>query len=331
MTSQITGFDIGQKALKMVHFNKGVPVKAVTVELPEEMMLNGQIAQPEALADFISVTAKKYGMPKKAAAVILPTALCYARTVTVPAMTEKQLKYNLPYEFSDYLSDDRSMFNFDFEVLEDIPDENGQVKEQRVFACTAAKSLLEGYKAMFKRAGYTLSVIVPEEYIFSRLCRGELGKEELAHKVFALVDLGQTATGIHILRHGQYDNKRTVDLSIDDVEKNITRETGYELHRTDAAMPELLSALSLPSSMELYNRMAIEIMKAINFYNYNNRDTDLQDIYLMGGGAAIEPLVATIRQVTGLNICPVSDLLPADMQTEEPELYLRAICCAGKE
>ena len=34
---------------------------------------------------------------------------------------------------------------------------------------------------------------------------------------------------------------------------------------------------------EAYSRLAVEIMKAVNFYNYNNRDRELHDLYICGG------------------------------------------------
>ena len=35
---------------------------------------------------------------------------------------------------------------------------------------------------------------------------------------------------------------------------------------------------------EAHSRLAVEIMKAVNFYNYNNRDRESHDLYICGGG-----------------------------------------------
>ena len=74
--------------------------------------------------------------------------------------------------------------------------------------------------------------------------------------------------------------------------------------------------------------MAVEIMKAVNFYNYNNREQTLQRIYLCGGGAAVGQIRAAITELTNLDIRPVAELLPDGAALEQPWLYAKAIGCA---
>ena len=83
--------------------------------------------------------------------------------------------------------------------------------------------------------------------------------------------------------------------------------------------------------LTVYNRISVEILKSVNFYNYNNRDQELKDVYLIGGGAAIEPLADTIRQTTGLDVHSAADLIKGSYSVDEPWLFLRAICCGAKE
>ena len=71
-------------------------------------------------------------------------------------------------------------------------------------------------------------------------------------------------------------------------------------------------AMTDPASMDLYHRMAAEITKAVNFYNYNNRQQALRRVYLCGGGA---------------EVLPAADLMP-DTGSDAPWLYTRALGCA---
>ena len=43
-------------------------------------------------------------------------------------------------------------------------------------------------------------------------------------------------------------------------------------------------------------------MKAVNFYNYNNRERSLRRIYLCGGGVAVDQIRAAICRVTDLDV-----------------------------
>ena len=86
--------------------------------------------------------------------------------------------------------------------------------------------------------------------------------------------------------------------------------------------------LSEDVSAELFNRMAIEIMKAVNFYNYNNRERSLRRIYLCGGCVSVDQIRAAICRVTDLDVHNAEELLPQHDALEAAWLYIKAIGCA---
>ena len=69
----------------------------------------------------------------------------------------------------------------------------------------------------------------------------------------------------------------------------------------------------------------MEVVKAVNFFNYNNRERELTQLCLCGGGSAIQPLYDTIADTTGMTLHTSAELLGQRMSTEEPWMYLRAI------
>lgn len=331
MASQITCFDIGEMSLKMVHFSNGSVRKTVAADMPNNMVSDGQIVSADAFSQFVTEMAKSNGIPRKEAALIIPTANVHVRTATVPVMNEHQLKYNLPFEFKDYLASDKSKYIFDYEVIDTVKDDGGKPVELRLFACAALKDAVERYVQMFANAGYRLTYLMPEEFIYSKLCRGDAGVSAPKGSV-ALIDLGHYDTRIHILRNGEYESKRVVDIGVKDIEAviaDVTMSDIYMAHSYKRTNHD--DVLNCERCTELYNRVSVEILKAINFYNYNNRNQELKDIYLIGGGAAIEPMVSTIRQMTGLDVHSASELINPLYSGEEPWLYLRSVCCGAKE
>ena len=332
MTSQITGFDIGEKNLKMAVFSKGALSTAVSVEIPDNMVSNGMILSMDAMAEFISETAKSKGLQKRDAAILLPSSLVFTRTVSVPVMSEEQMLLNLPYEFRDYLTEDKTNYFFDYEVLETVNDEEGNPKEQRIFVCATAKSTIERYAAMFEKAGYTLSLAIPEEYAYAKFCRGDLGVTVLTDKAVAIVELGQTSTRVHLVNKGEYDSKRVIDLGMNELEAEVARLTESDSHIAhNYTVIDFNGILENPDCMEFYNRLGVEILKSVNFFNFNNREIDIEDIYLCGGGAAIRPLREEISRVTNANVHTMDELMSAEYRTEQPSLYFLAVCGAAKE
>ena len=84
-------------------------------------------------------------------------------------------------------------------------------------------------------------------------------------------------------------------------------------------------AQTLESAMNVYNAIALDFRKAVNFYGFNNRESNLQDAWCCGGGVHIAALLKTIGQSVELALHDVSELLPPAAQSAE-EL---SVCAAA--
>ena len=58
---KIVGFDIGESSVKLVYFAGADLKKAVTAELPDNMVSGSRILSMDAMADFLRQTAKGLG------------------------------------------------------------------------------------------------------------------------------------------------------------------------------------------------------------------------------------------------------------------------------
>ncbi len=329
MPSNLIAFDIGTAQVKLVWFAGKTYKLSVSAPVPDGLVRGGVIVSMDAMADFLWQLAKENGLPRKAqAAVVLPAALTYTRVTELPPMTAGQLTYNLPFEFKDYLTQEKNQYYFDYAVQELTRDENDQVKQMKLFACAALKSTVEDYRNMFARAGMKLMSALPEEAAYAALLAALPGHDE-DRADHCLVDVGHTGIRMYILRGDRFVTRRTIDLGVADLVRSISQRQGVDEH---IALAHMLSdydgAMSDPASLDIYHRMAAEITKAVNFYNYNNREKTLERVHLCGGGAAIPQIHDAIRQLTDLEVTPISALLPEGVTPDTPYLYPRAIGCA---
>ena len=200
----------------------------------------------------------------------------------------------------------------------------------RLFACATLKQTIEQYRTVLRLAGCKLVNAIPEEVAYGSLVARYIeGRPEEADLDYCLVDVGYRGLRMYIYRGSEFRNRRTVDLGLYDLEREISESRGVDIHVAHThLMTDYQQAQTLDASQELYNRMAVEIMKSVNFYNYNNRDRSLHRICLCGGGGAIVPLREAIARMTDLEIMPVSDMIPGADKLEEPWLYARAVGCA---
>lgn len=329
MPSNIIAFDIGTAQLKLAWFSGKTCRLTASAPVPDGLVRGGVIVSMDAMADFLWQLAKEHNLPRKAqAAVILPASLTFTRVTELPPMTAAQLTYNLPFEFKDYLTHEKNKYYFDYAVQELTRDETGTVRQMKLFACAALKSTVEDYRNMFARAGMKLAAALPEEAAYAALLSAGSAQPD-GDTDHCFVDVGHTGIRMYILRAGRFLTRRTIDLGVADLIHSISQRQGVDEH---IALAHLLSdydgAVSDPASLEVYHRMAAEITKAVNFYNYNNREKTLSRVYLCGGGAAITQIHDAIRQLTDLEICPVTRLLPDGISPDEAYLYPRAVGCA---
>lgn len=368
MAGNLISFDIGQSQVKMVWYRGMTCKKAVAVALPDDMVSGGEITSMDAMGDFLRDAARKNGIPKGAAAITLPSSLVFTRNVEVPVMTDGQLQYNLPFEFKDYLEQEKRFYQFDYAVQKLIKDEQGDVKRMGLFTCATLKSTVEAYREMLHRAGFRLKVVIPEEAAYAALiayknqqmekavnaCRQGLKKlqratseqakqkaQSLAQQLAQLeswqpeqercfVDLGNDAIRMLIYHGDVFVTRRSVDLGMRNFVQILAEHHGVDEHIARGYLAEDLQAIPGGEDCgELLSRISVEVMKAVNFYNYNNRAKTLQQIHLCGGGSALGQISQVITDATGLDTAPVQQLMGDHAGTiEQPWLFAKAVGCA---
>ncbi len=332
MAAKLVAFDIGESLMKMVCFSGKKITKAVCVELPENLVSRGEIVSMDAMGDFIRQMAKEHGIRRTNAAIVLPSSLVIARTTSVPAMNEKQLAFNLPYEFRNYLTEEKEKYFYDYAFLSHSVNDANEPVEMRLFACATLKKTIGEYREMFRRAGFKLKRAIPEEWAYRVLMSGYLQNKEDAAQDYGIVDFGYGGTRLQIIHEGEPETKRSANIGLEDLERQVAEENDVDIHIAHSyVMKDFNDVLSAPSSIELYHRIAVEILKAVNFYNYNSGGAALHDLFLCGGGAAIGGLCDAVRETTGLNVMPLEELLPAVDKMDEPWLFASAIGCGMRD
>ena len=324
---KIVGFDIGENSVKMAYFVGNELRKTACEDLPDAMMSDGRILSMDAMADFLREMAGKHGIPSAGAAMTLPTSEIITRELTMPAMTEQQLNYNLPYEFHDFLTEEKSKYFFDYSVREIRRDADGCPVEMELFACAMRKADVEAYRAMFRRAGFKLKVLTPAECAYGDLIGAYMKRTGEPSMDRCIVNLGHTRTRLYTYRGSESFHQREIDLGLSDLDEIIAEQCGVDVHVAHGYKETNYNGvLESEYALEFYSRLAVEVMKAVNFYHYNNRDRELKELYFCGGGAAIRPLCDAITKMTKLTSYSGERLFSEKLcPPDEPWQYLRAI------
>lgn len=320
------GFDIGSNSLKIADL-RGNGIRIHEVRLPENMVDGaGQIILPHAFAQFLRQTKKELSLPSGPAALVLPPNQTICRLVTMPRMTTDQLMLNLPYEFSDFIQGVADQYHCDYAVCEPTQ-EDIEAQVVPMMTAAAAKHTLVGYTQMFRQAGFRLKTVLPQEMALIQLCKARgTGAEE-----FCFVDLGHQLTRITVIWRDRVQATRQISLGGRNLDTVVAGETGADPFLANTyKVSNFQDVLSLPAMAEVCDRIAVEILKVINFYQFTYRSSALEGIYLAGGGAALPMLRESIERAVGLPLLDPAALLPEAGKSAAAGIFAAGAAMGGK-
>ncbi len=309
-------FDIGAHTVHAAVCD-GQIRRVVNVPCPDGLVRDGQILSMEAMCDFLKELRKTEKLRIKRAALVLPASQCYCRRFSTAYMSEGQLRFNLPYEFRDFIAGEKEDFFYDYAVVDTLADpETGKPNELDLMAAAVNKTLVADLSDMFKRAGFKLATIIPEELAYINLLRygGDTGHPH------AILDLGYGAVKLYIFNGDRFENVRVMDFGCSALVEAVADHFGVDGHVAGTYIETDYSACTrLPRCVDIYNSIAVEVTKAVNFYRFNSGGEELGHVHLCGGGVKIAALTDTLRQSLALDVTDMSEFwpgLPEDMSLE---------------
>lgn len=320
MAAKMIGVEIGNDTIKLVVTNGG-RVQATAVErLPENMVMEGRISSPDAMSDFIKQMRKAHHIPGGNCAVVLPYGSVITNNSSMPPMSAQELALNLPFEFRDFVGQDGGKYYYDYAVMDTVTSADGKPEKLELFAAAVKKDVIDTYYNMLKKAGLTMKVAVPQEMAWLNLVRAATSEP----KELCIVDIGHTTTHVYIFANGRFLMGREIELGGQLLDDTIAAETKLDVHVARSYKESNMNdAQTSDGCMDGYNTIAIEIMRAVNYYNnYDNRSGNLQDLYYCGGLSNIEPLRTAIKKNTGLVMHHVCRLVPGSTESSD------TLCCA---
>ena len=115
--STLLGLDLGASAMKLAVGDQSGVSQIASVLLPSDLIRDRKMVSEEAVAQEVKNALREQHMKKRPCAVVIPAESAIVRRLTVPYMSPEQLRVNLPYEFHDFLTEEKSKYFFDFSII----------------------------------------------------------------------------------------------------------------------------------------------------------------------------------------------------------------------
>ena len=317
MASRMIGAEIGSSTLKLVVYEKNELKKLAVKRMPEDLVREGRVISPDAMTGFLKEMRKEFGIPSGPCSLVLPQQLVIAHHVLMPVMNDAELRLNLPYEFREFVGADSGKYDYDYSVL--------SVKEgtMELYGAAVRKDVVEQFYEIFRKAGLRLKVAIPGEMAWMNL----VDRAVDAPQKLCVVDVGQDFTQVSIFSGRNFAMGKDIEMGGLLLDQAIAQARSVDVHvARNHKEADFEGVLSLDACVEVYQTLAIEIMKAVNFYSYSDTDRSerLEDIYICGGSAAIEPLRDAICRATGMTLHPIRELLGTEAEEDARSCALAA-------
>lgn len=314
MAKSLVGIDLGANSIKMV-VREGAGFRGVTARLPEDMIdTDGRITAPETLAQVLKEARSKDHVRPRNCAIVLASEQCFFRHVTLPAMSVEELKLNLPYEFRDYIDDDPSSYIYDYAVDELVRNEAGTPTTLEVYAAAVQRSTVEDLDEVLRKSGFKLRAVIPPQMALSRLIKQHCVQvPEDSERDVIFVDLGGSTVMASLYHGADFQAMRTIDWGCREYDRVVAEMRNIDRFTASSYIASNFEGvLDTPEAEAVSDRICVEVNKVVNFYNFSNRDKDIDRMYLMGGGAQIPQLVHSLAESVDMEVVLAEALTGAD-------------------
>lgn len=334
MAKSCLGIDIGKDQLKLVLMKGETIQKTASVQMPEGLLKEGRIVSVETTGELIRKTMRENKIRCKEAAVVVSSGICFLRNVTMPEMTPDQLVYNLPYEFRDYITDELKKYTFDYswgsgeaplkakklkktrkkkneEKDENSENEEGsERKEMELLAAAAPLEDIEDIRLMARKAGLKLTFAAPEVSACENLLHYKLKDEQDKEKEYGILDLGSTSSRLLIFKGDRHQVTRVIERGMEQVEELLADYFHIDIHLAHTwLLANHEDCVNSDVCRDAFAQISVELMRALNFYQFSNPDSRLEDIWICGGGASIEAMRQSLKESLDVNIHDAGELL----------------------
>lgn len=331
MAKSILGIDVGYDSLKLALVSGKNVKKTVQVSMPDKLIREGRTVSPETLGELLRTTMRTNGIHCSRAAVALPNETVFVRNVNVPQMTADQLLYNLPFEFRDYITEELKDYAFDYATLPEkdsgeAAEDDSDTNTIELLAVAAPVTLLEETKDYLRKAGLKLVKAAPAVCAYIELIRKMDPSKVPSNGEFCILDLGYQSIRMYMFKGERHEVTRVLEIGMSSIDNAIADAYNVDVHLAHTYLiSNFEDCQSKDVCMNAFNNIAVELMRALNFYRFSNPDSQLADIWLCGGGAAIDALCKVISDSLDMTIHSADELLPSGNSLEDSYAFAQAV------
>lgn len=315
MAKIFTGIEIGTRQVKIAQCENNRLCREIVEPLPDHFIRKSGGVSSEAMAGFLREIRRNYRLKDRGCCLILPDRAALTRRMKMPAMKEKHLKLNLPYEFHDFIPDRKKRWIFDYAVMGMEYGENSVPISMDIMAAAVPEKVMEEYRQMIQSAGWKLMAAAPEAFAYSNLIREYEKERRKRHSEYqpgnyCFVDLGYRYTKIRFFYGECLEAAREIETGCENLVRTIGQVLHVEPHVAGTYVRDNFEDVwMLRECREIYEKAGVELRKTLGYYQYRYPERSIRELYVCGGGSRILPFRETVAASVSLPAREAGDLI----------------------
>ena len=179
-----------------------------------------------------------------------------------------------------------------------------------LLATAVRKETLEDFTSCCRRAGLRLVSAMPATAALQNLMFANQfdGVRDESH---CIINFGAATTELYFFTGGKFDVLRTIDQGGRDINRALAEDLGNEEHLAEQVKMSDPSAVARSQrALDVCESIAVECGRAINFYGFNNQNSQMKALYFTGGESLTDALIQAVTDRTDVPVVDISELYP---------------------
>ncbi len=305
----ILGISVNHGRIALTILKKGQVSRTLWEDAPENIVDGCKIVSRNLFAEFLQDKLKENKIKAKKAAYIIADEDIFIKNITMPVMTDEQLKYNVPFEFHDYIQGEMKDYIFDYIKRDAGEGDENAGKQIRLLAYAVPFATIKDLAETLELAGLKLVKALPEIIAYETLIGTVKNTdEERSGKCF--LDIGRRNIRMIIFKNGEYTLSHRIDAGEGHAINAIADEMSVDLHLAATYLRSNYNDCnSLTPVVNAFKDLSLEVLKGLNYYEMSDMNARLGEIILCGTGALTPPLVEILKERIDKKVSTLDEFL----------------------
>ncbi len=304
----ILGISVNHGNLALTVLKADQVIKTFWEEIPENIVDGAKIVSRVLFAEFLQEKIKANGIKCRKAAYTIADEDIFIKNISMPNMTDEQLRYNIPFEFNDYIHGELKDYIFDF-IKRDAPENSTEQQQIKLLAYAVTAQSIADLQEILQMAGLKLVKVLPETIAYEALLK-EIEEEEEERSAKCFLDIGRRNIRMMIFKNGEFSLSHQIDTGENHAINIIADELGVDSHLANTYLRTNHNDCNRKTPViNAFKDMSLEILKGLNYYEMSDMNTKLSEVILCGSGAMTEPLVEILKERIDKNVYTMDELL----------------------